>query len=286
MWSLQFARTRRRWAFGLAIAAAAMVSTASIWAQYDPRLQYQLRGDRNEGLRTIPVGGPDIALLSARIDGPADATNPPATGRAWGETVHARFFVPESASLFLAVRQIRSNSTYYWLNHPEPATLEKTWTLGRMNEYPWPTSAVLKNLPNVHLEDLGAVVRVGQPDADKAERVLPVDLTDGATLARPGRYRFAFKTNRPAFVTAVIFRDSTVVYTRPGSPTSTFKNVAGVWEQGGSPITVVWDPSTCTACPEGWYRLVIAGYFQNNTPLDKEVQFFHRLRLTDAAAPR
>ncbi len=142
-----------------------------------------------------------------------------------------------------------------------------------MNEYGWETGTVLKQLRNVRLEDLGAVMRVGRREPARRERVLPVDLSDRPPMQTASRYRFTLKTNGRARVTADVLprEGNKKLYTRPPN-----------WEQAGSPITVIWDAQA----EEGWYRLVLSGYFENNTPVDKEVEFYHRPRLGVASGPR
>lgn len=253
----------------LAFLIAGLITLSAGAGQDDPTLQYQRRGDRLEGLRDTPVAGLDVELLSARID----ATEVPSTPT-WGEKLRARFYLPEKASLYLTVRQLRSQATYYWLDYPEPPERAVSWQVGGMNEYGWDTVTVLKQLRNVRREDLGAVVRVGRRQPGRLERVLPVDLSDRAPMQMANRYRFSLKTNGKARVTADVFsRDGNKkLYTRPAN-----------WEQAGSPITVIWDAQA----EEGWYRLVLSGNFEEgNKRLDKEIEFYHRPRLGAAGAPR
>lgn len=55
---------RRAWAALATLLAVAL----PLLAQYDPKLQYQNRGNRHEGLRPKPVSGYDIELLSALVE--------------------------------------------------------------------------------------------------------------------------------------------------------------------------------------------------------------------------
>ncbi|MGH9218465.1 MAG: hypothetical protein ACRD1W_04150 [Vicinamibacterales bacterium] len=249
------ARTCRAFA-----SAAIFLTLASAFAQYDPAIQFQNRGDRYEGIRTIPVGGFDLELLSARID-QAPQPNP-----SWGENVALRFYLPEKQEVFITVRQLRSRSTYYWLDRVQAA-----WQPAAMNEYSWSTGPVLRRLPDVRLEDLGTTVRVGRDDPlARTQRVLPavVFTQHQASLVRA--YRFALKTNGRARVTAVVYAGNEELYRRPDN-----------WEQAGSPFTIVWHAGRAK---EAWYRLVLTGYFDNNTPLDKEILFYHRPSLFGADA--
>jgi hypothetical protein len=235
-------------------------------AQGDAALQYQSRGDRSEGLRTIPVGGYDVELLSAAVE-PADS---PTAGSpsAWSEAVRLRFFLPADDKAFITVRQLRSRTTYYWLNN-----VNTTLKPRAINEYTWPTDPVLRRLPNVRLLDLGVIVRLDQEQPAKSERVVPALLYDAKPSDVAAAYRFAMKTNGRANVSAAIYSGDKELYKRPAN-----------WEDANSPFTVRWDAGSL---PEGWYRLVLTGYFTNNTKLDKEIRFYHRPSLSDsAAAPR
>jgi hypothetical protein len=266
----------------LMVATAALTS-AAVAAQYDVRLQYQRRGDREEGLRSIAVGGRDIDLVSARIDGPRNPSSalPPSAGPAWGESVKARFFLPESSGVYLTVRQLRSQSTYYWLtfparDEPDPSS---GWSISATNEYAWPTSTVLARLRGVTLDDLGAVVRLGQPAATNVQRVLPVALFDRDAITVVDAYRFSWRPLNRVNVTVEIRSVGGDLKRKP------YYTRAGRWEDAGSPFTVVWSPADA---PEGWYRAILSGYFDNNARLDREVVFYHRPILSNTirrAAP-
>jgi hypothetical protein len=220
-------------------------------------LQYQSRGDRSEGLRTIAVSGYDIELLSARVE-PAGGPGAESAPSGWAETARLRFYQPDDQKVFITVRQLRSRTTYYWLNNVASAFEPRS-----VNEYAWPTDPVLRHLKDVRLDDLGATVRVGQEQPAKSERVLPALLFDAPAEGTAGAaYRFMLKTNGRAKVSAAVYTDDTLLFRRPDN-----------WEAANSPFTVRWDGS---ASPEGWYRLVLTGYFANNTPLDKEIVFYHR----------
>ena len=52
----------------ITVLAASVLATAAVVLAQDASLQYQPRGNRTEGLRTIAVGGFDLELLSARVE--------------------------------------------------------------------------------------------------------------------------------------------------------------------------------------------------------------------------
>jgi hypothetical protein len=253
----------------------ATVAVIAVQAQYDPKLLYQRRGERDEGVRTVAVGGQDIELVSARIDGPKlPGTSPSVPAPAWSDSVKARFYLPESGGAYLAVRQLRSQSTYYWLSLPakDDESLAGGWRAMATNEYAWPTSTVLANLKDVTLDDLGAVVRLGQAGDSNIQRVLPVALYTHDSIDSVDAYRFTWRPLIRVNVTAD-------VYARGGDSRPSLLNRPAKWEDAGSPFTILWKPGNA---PEGWYRLVLAGYFQNNRKLDREVVFYHHRTLSNA----
>src|SRR5262249_18538175 len=69
----------------LAFLIGSLLALSAGAGQYDPTLQYQLRGDRVEGLRTIDVDGLDVELLSVRIDAPEFEST-----QTWAERLRAR----------------------------------------------------------------------------------------------------------------------------------------------------------------------------------------------------
>ena len=246
------------------VLASGVLGLGASRAQNEASLQYQSRGNRYEGLRTIPVGGYDIELLSARIDSAALRKTRP---RNWAsaDTVQLRFYLPEAVKVFITIRQLRSGDTYYWLDR-----VQGSWKVGAMNAFTWPTAPVLRQLPGVRLDDLGATVRSGHDGPARRERVLPAILVDVDRIDRVEEYRFALKTNGRANISAAIYAEKVELYRRPRN-----------WEQAGSPFTILWSPGAAT---EGWHRLVLSGYFEDNTQVDKEIVFYHRPRLAPGAS--
>ena len=90
--------------------------------------------------------------------------------------------------------------------------------------------------------------------------MLPAILFDAAAGHAVEAYRFLFKTNSRASISATVYSGEQVLLRRPANA-----------EAANSPFTVRWEAGKA---PEGWYRLVLSGYFfANNTPVDKEVRF-------------
>lgn len=241
--------SRRR---GRTLLALLVLVALPLLAQYDPKLQYQKRDNRFEGIKPKPVSGYDVELLSALV-----AEREPSAS--WPQTLHVRFYLPAAEPVFLTVRQPRPKTVYYWLDKVVPPT---PWRAMAWNEFAWLTEPVLKQLTATGVDDLGVVVRLRQNDPSKRETVAPAALFHTQPPAVPGGYHFTFKTNGTAFVTSRIYRDDKEVFRRPQNQ-----------EKGGSPFTLSWNAQ---GQPEGEYRLELSGYFSDNTPLAKEVLFYHR----------
>ena len=238
--------------FGRALFALLALGALPLLAQYDPKLQYQKRDNRFEGIKPKPVSGYDIELLSALV-----ADREPSAS--WPQTLRLKFYLPAAEPVFLTVRQPRPRTVYYWLDKVVPPT---PWRAMAWNEYSWSTEPVLKQLTAMGVDDLGVVVRLRQQDPSKRETVAPAALFHTQPPAAPDGYRFTFKTNGTAYVTGRIYRDNKEVFRRPQNQ-----------EKGGSPFTLSWNPQ---GQPEGEYRLELSGYFSDNTQLAKEVLFYHR----------
>ena len=132
-----------------------------------------------------------------------------------------------------------------------------------MNEYAWTTAPVLRELSSVRPGDLGAVVNLGGAGDSRHEWALPVALFDDKFDGRVKTYRFTLKTDGRAEVLARIYVGSRQLFERPK-----------IWEATGSPFTVQW--TTAASAAEGWYRLVLSGQFDDGSPVDKEVTFYHK----------
>lgn len=233
----------------------------------DPRVQYQLRGNHYEGLRAEPISG-SVRLVSARIvDDIATPSTAAERSVVWEQNAVLRFYLPSAGELSIVVRQIRPGSTYYVMDR-----VESTWTVGAENEYTWPTDPVLRKLPDVRPDDLGAVVLLGPAANPNDEKVLPVSLFS-RTAPSAKTYRFTFKIDGRARVEAAILDGTKLVGHRDPN-----------WEDEGSPFVVAWSPSP--SAKEGWYRLLLRGQFEDGKKLDKVMQFYHRARGAVEKVPR
>jgi hypothetical protein len=240
-----------RW-YGRATATVLLLIALPLLAQYDPALQYQNRGNRYEGLKPKPVSGYDVELLSALV-----AYREPSP--TWPQAVHLKFYLPAAEPVFVTIRQPRPKTAYYWLDKVVPPT---PWRPRAFNEFTWPTEPVLRKLSSLTLDDLGVVVRLRQKDPGRNEAIAPAALFHTQPPSAATGYRFTFKTNGSAYVTCKVYRDDKEVYQRRQNR-----------ERAGSPFTLNWDAHGQL---EGEYRLELSGYFDDNTPLAKEVRFYHR----------
>src|SRR6185295_5330436 len=120
--------------------------------------------------------------------------------------------------------QRRPKTLYYWLDKVVPSP---SWHSQAFNEFTWPTEPVLRNLPSMTLNDLGAVVRLQKEDPSRSETVAPAVLYHSQSPSTVSGYRFSFKTNGTAYVTAKIFRGDKKVYLRQQNQ-----------EKAGSPFTL------------------------------------------------
>jgi hypothetical protein len=245
-------RRQRHAARQHAAAAALLLCAMPLLAQYDPAISYQNRGDRYEGLKSLPIGGFDVELLSALI-----VSGEPRSG--WPPRMHLGFYLPDAEPVFVTVRQPQSRTTYYWLDRVVPSP---PWKPRAFNEFAWPTEPVLQKLGGLTLDDLGVVVHLQNPGPGKREEIAPAALFATRPPATTGEYRFMFKTNGAAQVTCTIYRRGKEVWQRPQHR-----------EQAGSPFTVRWSTQ---GQADGDYTLALSGYFEDNTLLAKEAHFFHR----------
>ena len=238
----------------LLVLCALALAVSSAVAQEN--LQYQRRGNRNEGIKPKPVAGYDIELLSARVDDRADLAN-------LGAMLAFRFFLKERADVYPLVRELEDKHNYV-LDNVQPS---KPWRVGYGNVFEWPTSVVLARLSSVKPSDLGIVVRLVRATPSVEESVAPVVFYQSPAPPAVYGYLFSFRLRDDAAITARIFRD--------GEDREVFSQRFSR-QSGGRPFTVKWDFAN-VAVPEGRYRVVLTGYFlDSNKPIQQTVKFYHK----------
>jgi hypothetical protein len=231
-----------------------LIAPLPLWA--NANLDYQNRGDRFEGIKPKPVSGYDIELISVLVDYQEPSAQLP-------DQLRIAFHLPTETAVQLTVRE-QDYRLYYWLDRVKPA---KEWRVMSLNEYTWPTGAVLRQLDHqLNLYDLGVLIRLGRDTPAENEDVAPAILYHAQLPGKINGYLFTMKANGDARLSCKIFRgkESTQIMTQA------FRRIPG-----GRPFTVRWDAGNAK---EGQYALVCNGYFlDTNQHLGQTVRFFHRL---------
>jgi hypothetical protein len=230
-----------------------LMAPLTLWA--DTNLDYQNRGDRFEGVKPKPVSGYDIEVISVLADYQEPATKLPDQLRVW-------FYLQSQTPVHLTVRE-QDYRLYYWLDRVTPA---KGWQAKSVNEYTWPTAAVLRQLDQkLNPYELGVLIRLGRDTPAENEEIAPAILYHAQYPDKISGYLFTMKTNGDARFSCKILRGKESAELM----TQTFRRIPG-----GRPFTVRWDAGSAQ---EGQYALVCNGYFlDTNQPLRQTVRFFHR----------
>ena len=221
----------------------------------DANLDYQNRGDRFEGVKPKPVAGYDIELISVLADYQEPAAQLP-------DQLRVGFYLQSQTPVHLTVRE-QDYRLYYWLDKVKPA---KGWQAKLVNEYTWPTAAVLRQLDQkLNPYELGVLIRLGRETPAENEEIAPAILYHTKPPDKIGGYLFTMKTNGDARLSCKILRGKESAELM----TQTFRRLPG-----GRPFTVRWD---AVGAQEGQYALVCDGYFlDTNQHLGQTVRFFHR----------
>lgn len=224
-----------------------------LWAESS--LDYQNRGDRFEGVRPKPVSGYDIEVISVLVDYQEPADLLP-------DQLRVAFYLQGQTPVHLTVRE-QDYRLFYWLDRVKP---DKTWQAKSINEFTWPTGAVLRQLDQkFNPYELGALIRLGRDTPAENEDIAPAILYHAKPPDKIGGYLFTMKTNGDARLSCKVVRGK--------EPTELMTQT---WRRipGGRPFTVRWDAGDAR---EASYTLVCHGYFlDTNQPLRQTVRFFHR----------
>jgi hypothetical protein len=225
----------------------------SLWA--DSNLDYQNRGDRFEGIRPKPVSGYDIELISVLVDYQEPTTQLP-------DQLRVAFHLQGQTAVHLTVRE-QDYRLFYWLDKIKPT---KQWQPNSINEFTWPTGAVLRQLDQpLNIYELGALIRLKKETPGSVEDVAPAILYHTKPPEKINGYLFTMKTNGDARLICKVFRDGTA---------DPLMNLPLTRIPGGRPFTVPWDAG---GAQEAHHTLVCKGYFlDTNQPLDQTVKFLHK----------
>ncbi len=230
-----------------------LVAPLPLWAEAN--LDYQNRGDRFEGVKPKPVSGYDIEVSSVLADYQEPATELP-------DQLRVGFYLQSQTPVHLTVRE-QDYRLYYWLDKVKPA---KGWQAKSINEFTWPTGAVLRQLDQkLNPYELGVLIRLGRETPAENEEIAPAILYHAHPPDKIGGYLFTMKTNGDARLSCKVFRGKESAELM----TQIFRRIPG-----GRPFTVRWDAA---GAQEGQYALVCDGYFlDTNQPLRQTVRFFHK----------
>jgi hypothetical protein len=230
-----------------------LIVPLSLWA--DSTLDYQNRGDRFEGIRPKPVSGYNIELISVLVDYQEPATQLPGQLR-------VAFHLQSQPTVHLTVRE-QDYRLFYWLDKIKPA---KPWQANSLNEFTWPTGAVLRQLDQqLNIYELGVLIRLKKETPAADEDVAPAILYHTKQPEKIEGYLFTMKINGDARLSCKVLRDGTA----DPLMSQSFRRIPG-----GRPFTARWETG---AAQEGQYALVCDGYFlDTNQHLGQTVRFFHR----------
>lgn len=230
-----------------------LIAPLPLWADAD--LDYQSRGDRFEGVKPKPVSGYDIEVISVLADYQEPATQLP-------DQLRVGFYLQTQTPVHLTVRE-QDYRLYYWLDKVKPA---KGWQAKSVNEYTWPTAAVLRPLdPKLNPYELGVLIRLGRDTPAENEEIAPAILYHARPPEKINGYLFTMKTNGDARLSCKVLRGKEAAELM----TQAFRRLPG-----GRPFTVRWEAA---GAQEGQYSLVCSGYFlDTNQHLGQTVRFFHK----------
>jgi hypothetical protein len=216
---------------------------------------YRARGvpvDRYEGIKSSPVSGVDIELLSALINyRDKQKTVPP--------YYKLKFYLPKSTKLKFVVREL-SPYYFYWLDKVK----DNYWWKRGFNNYKWPTKELIKPL-RLKLPKLGVVIRLA--GKSKEEQIVPAAFYHSVSpkqVAIEG-YLFYFRVRYKAKLKYLIYKGTDNIPLVKGKKRKRRRD---------KPFSIVWNS---TQAKEGMYKLVISGIFlKNNKPIHKVVKFYHK----------
>jgi hypothetical protein len=230
-----------------------LIVPLSTWA--DSNLDYQNRGDRFEGIRPKPVSGYDIELISVLVDYQEPTTQLP-------DQLRVAFHLQGQTAVHLTIRE-QDYRLFYWLDKIKPT---KQWQANSINEFTWPTGAVLRQLDQrLNIYELGALIRLKKETPGSVEDVAPAILYHTKPPEKIGGYLFTMKTNGDARISCKVLRDGTA----DPLMSQSFRRIPG-----GRPFTVRWDAG---GAQEAHHTLVCTGYFlDTNNRLDQTVRFLHK----------
>lgn len=224
----------------------------------DEALVYRQRGDRFEGVKSKPVGAPDLELIGAVIDGGARTSPLP-------EDMAVSWFLEREGRVFLTIRE-RQPETFYWLDKI-PAS---GWRAGAHNTFTWPSGDILAPL-GLEPTDLAVLVRIDSDIPRVKETVAPALVDHPPTPSC--LYRFTFRPQMAMEVRAEL--------KGPGG----YEEVLGSSRRLSAhlPHDIRWQAA---GKPPGHYRIEIEGIkLRTGDALASQEVRFHRTSDMSRCAP-
>jgi hypothetical protein len=257
---------------GSAVVALLLLASSPVWVQQIPSTLKPMPRDGGryqEGLVLAPRTDQTIALVSAVV-----SLKQPETYDTWPSLLRLRFFVPpDQPRPSIRIRQFRSQNGYYVLEGVKPV---QTWNPGAVNEFSWSSDVMASayqwqskweasalRTRAQWVRDLAIVVRLGDDGpiiSGELNVVAPAALYYSDAPMEIADYRFAFTTNAPGTVKALITRD--------GAGKALLEETYDALP--GSLSTVVW---TVAGQPAGWYTLRLDASFPGHPQM--VVRFYH-----------
>lgn len=137
------------------------------------------RGNRYEGRIEIPIGKPELELLS--FTGLLEPFSKDVTLR-------VRFFLPLDSSVSIEGRELIEQTQYWMASKPAP------WQAGRWNEFgPWPTREVLDR-EAIPSRNLGVVIRL-RSEVTASPEILPAFVYHATAPTTVSKYALYLRPN-------------------------------------------------------------------------------------------
>jgi hypothetical protein len=232
--------------FVLAALAVAILAQTDQWRKQNDR------GNRYEGRIDIPVGKPDLELLSFA---------------GWREPftsdviLKVRFFLPTSAPVLIQGRELQ-DQTQYWMES-KPAD----WRAGTWAEFgPWPTREVLRR-EGIPSENLGVVIKFHKATT-AGEVLIPAFVYHSMLPALATKYTLHLRPN------ATLKKVTYVLYRIVNAQEVEVKTSSLVGDKvAGAPFLIELDVQSLSA---GYMRLVLQAAYKNRLgELLQEYEFYH-----------
>lgn len=240
----------------IAIVVITVLAADDILARTDKWRMQNDRGNRYEGRIEIPVGRPDVELLS--FVGFLEPFNADVILR-------VRFFLPTTSEVFIRGRELREQKQYWMGSKPAK------WQAGAWNEFgPWPTSEVLSR-EGIPAWNLGVLIRLREDTANGGE-LAPAFVyhsPSGTVPPSVSKYTVYLRPN------ATLKKVSYSLYRVVNNQRVEVKALSFVGEKiAGEPFPIEFE---VRGLPEGPMRLHIQGAFKNRTggPI-REYGFYHK----------